>query len=276
MMRSAGFEYADVGLFYHHDNDVWKLSDDELKEKMQAHAQELLQHGIQPWQTHAPMDAYNFSRPEDRYLHWDCYLQAIKATAFMGAKYIVVHPITTGNRKMRPLADKEDGLNWEFYSYLKPTLIRYGVKCAVENVYPAGSFCSTAEKMVRFFEKINADCPYDVFGACLDVGHAANYYQNPATMIRILGKRYLFATHIHDNNYVSDLHLFPGAGSLDWYSIGKALRDIGFEECFNYETSPYYDIVDCDNAKGITRAVAFAMGAFARAIRDNPYDRLKP
>ena len=78
------------------------------------------------------------------------------------------------------------------------------------------------------------------FGVCLDVGHAALVSQDPAEMIYTLGNKYLFATHMHDNTTLSDDHMIPGYGKLDWISIGKALNDIGYEGVFNYEADRTY------------------------------------
>jgi sugar phosphate isomerase/epimerase len=32
----------------------------------------------------------------------------------------------------------------------------------------------------------------------------------------------------------------PGMGTLDWYRIGKALNEIGFDKVFNYEADETY------------------------------------
>ena len=49
--------------------------------------------------------------------------------------------------------------------------------------------------------------------------------------------KYLHVLHIHDNNLIKDENMFPGGGKADWYRIGKALNDIGYEDVFSFEIS---------------------------------------
>jgi sugar phosphate isomerase/epimerase len=60
---------------------------------------------------------------------------------------------------------------------------------------------------------------------CLDVGHA-NMNEGVATAYRMLKSR-IRSTHIHDNDGVSDSHLFPmvaEGGTIDWEQTMDTLR----------------------------------------------------
>ena len=66
-------------------------------------------------------------------------------------------------------------------------------------------------------------------GICLDFGHAN--LQRPLfglhDGIRELGD-HLIATHIHDNEGLSDQHMIPLMGTIDWDSAIVALKEIGY------------------------------------------------
>lgn len=81
-----------------------------------------------------------------------------------------------------------------------------------------------------------------IVGICWDTGHGNVYggdpellkYTNQYTEITKLGKR-LKALHIDDNNGIDDDHVAPFEGKIDWGSVMRALRDIGYEHSFTYE-----------------------------------------
>jgi len=49
----------------------------------------------------------------------------------------------------------------------------------------------------------------------------------------------LQALHIHDNDYLSDQHLFPYAGGMNWDAITAALGKIGYRGDFTFEILGY-------------------------------------
>lgn len=73
----------------------------------------------------------------------------------------------------------------------------------------------------------------DRSGICLDVGHANVIGIDIASFIRETGEK-LIATHIHDNNGISDLHLLPGLGTIKWEEVMKAFRE-SYSGYINYE-----------------------------------------
>jgi L-ribulose-5-phosphate 3-epimerase len=85
--------------------------------------------------------------------------------------------------------------------------------------------CSTGEEFAEYLDALDRN----YFVGCLDVGHCGIIGQNAADMIYTLGKDRLNALHIHDNDHVNDLHTLPMTQSIDFKSIMKALKDIGYE-----------------------------------------------
>ena len=244
ILAEVGFDCVDVMIEGSYRASVWQIPDHELRNQMETIRKNANQNGIIINQIHAPFDCVWSEDIAVREACWKAQIQAIKATAYLGATYMVMHPLTFGYRLNQEQYEHAKQKNIEYFSYLKPYLQEYDVKVAIENIFvydthsrPCKTNCSTARDLIGYVDALNSDC----FGVCLDVGHAALVSQDPVEMIYALGKEYLFATHIHDNNSLSDDHMMPGYGKLDWLLIGRALKDIGYEGVFNYEADrPYF------------------------------------
>ena len=48
-------------------------------------------------------------------------------------------------------------------------------------------------------------------------------------------KRSVHHVHLHDNDGRSDLHLPPGAGTIDWAAVVLALKDAGYDGTITLE-----------------------------------------
>lgn len=239
IVAKMGFDSVDYMLQYDYKHPIWQLSDEELKIKMEGIRKIINENGLVVGQSHSPQDAYWGEYPETKEERFHAQVQAIRAASYLNCPYIVIHPISKPWRLDEATRAEGKRINMEFYEELRPYLIKYKVKGAIENLFSNNpvtrctcpSICSTAEDLIDFVESAGTDC----YTACLDVGHATLAMQNPVDMIYKLGKKYLGVTHIHDNRYSFDDHKMPGMGRIDWYGVGKALNDIGFDGIFNYE-----------------------------------------
>lgn len=70
---------------------------------------------------------------------------------------------------------------------------------------------------------------------CWDTGHGHRQSVSQTAGIGTLGSR-LKATHIQDNDGVSDQHILPYQGTINWNEVVRALKSIGYEGDFTYET----------------------------------------
>ncbi|MBE6591841.1 MAG: sugar phosphate isomerase/epimerase [Ruminococcaceae bacterium] len=242
-LKKAGYDGIDYCLMGAYTSEMWHIPDTELK-KMMDKPRELLEGvGLKVLQTHSPMDAYWQKAPETKFSRWNAQVQAIKAASFLGSPYVVIHPIIPPERIGKQGKEIAKEINMEFFSYLRPYLEEYNVMAAIENVFCqhpitqclTETTCSKADELCDYIDTLGNDR----FCACLDVGHAVLTRQDPVEMIYALGHR-LRATHMHDNDYIHDCHYMPGLGKLDWWSIGKALNDIGYKDSFNYEADISY------------------------------------
>jgi len=90
-----------------------------------------------------------------------------------------------------------------------------GVRTLVENL-PTDP--TTPEHLMEILNTGHLDS----IGVCLDLGHA-HFTVGIPEAIATLGNR-IVQVHAHDNHGVSDEHLLPGDGTVDWPATAKALN----------------------------------------------------
>lgn len=182
-------------------------------------------------QSHCPFNRYE---KKDYALFAEDILSAVRSAHLLGSKILVVHgdefDFAAETYSEKAVLD----FNYRLFSPAVELLDRFDMKLAFENVFPDMNmprYCSTPEellKLVGMFPKENV-------GICLDTGHAKvaddkHYLEN----IRLYANR-IIATHMHDNYYGKDLHLFPFLGELDLPACVKILKDAGYAGEFTYE-----------------------------------------
>lgn len=177
-------------------------------------------------------------------------IQAIKATCWLGAKYIVVHPYILPGRKY-DLKEKEAyDISLELYKGLIPTLEEYDIICCIENMFAGDwehkhmcpTICSHADEMARLCDELNEISNH--FGICLDSGHGLVIGDDPVEMVYELGDR-IKVLHTHDNDGIDDLHTYPFSAHasrynfkpirMDWHAYLRALEDVGYKGTLNFE-----------------------------------------
>lgn len=150
--------------------------------------------------------------------------RAIECTAEAGGEICIIHPDN----------DKSALENAEMFLELLPFAKEHGVKIATENMWnwnnetqeAAPAACSSPESFLAHLEAVNDSH----FVACLDIGHAEmrGLHTSAPEMIRALGP-HLQALHIHDNDRHYDSHCLPFTMDIDFKSVIKALRDVGYQ-----------------------------------------------
>jgi len=128
---------------------------------------------------------------------------------------------------------------------LEPVARRAGVRLAIEN----GDF----RVIERLFENYGAD----YLGLCYDAGHG-NLHAGDVERFDRLRDR-LISIHLHDNHGVSDQHLVPFAGTVDWPRVMGLIARSSYGKWVNLECSLRHSPV--------TDPAAFLAGAFGAAVR---------
>jgi sugar phosphate isomerase/epimerase len=90
-----------------------------------------------------------------------------------------------------------------------------GVRILLENI---PNELSTPERLVEMIQGAH----FDDVGVCFDFGHA-HMMGSVGEAFEIV-RKHICSTHVHDNKKVTDAHLWPGEGTVDWKEAMELLR----------------------------------------------------
>lgn len=160
----------------------------------------------------------------------------------LGVRQIVVHPLQKG----RYYGHEQElfDMNMEFYRSLIPLSEEYGIKIAIENMWQThpvthricDDVCADPHELAAYFDTLNDPAHFTV---CLDIGHVALCGREPEDAIRVLGAHRLGALHVHDVDYLNDLHTVPYVGRINWDRVVDALAEIGYRGEFTMESDAF-------------------------------------
>lgn len=237
--RSHGYECYDFGGFSNTETEFFKQPEESFKAEILRNRALMEAEGMCVWQVHSPWrhPAQDFT-PEDRAERLECFLKAIRGAGYFGATHFVLHPLMPFGTNSPENPEEMKRINVEFMKRLYEEARAYGVRYIdIENLpFPALPINHT-HQCLEFAKRMNKETNSDMFKVCLDTGHANFCGENPADAVRLIGKEYLGALHVHDNNGKADQHARPGNGTIDWDAFSDALAEIGFEGCMSFETN---------------------------------------
>ncbi|MBR2340606.1 MAG: sugar phosphate isomerase/epimerase [Clostridia bacterium] len=210
--------------------DAWRENIREIKK----YADSL---GVTFYQTHAQMVRDDMNVQKTVSTESDAAIKkSIEASAIAGAKWTAMHAFGIKDKGAR--IERNIELLRPYAEFAR----EHGIGLAIENI-PERLYwydeivndnnLSTADDLIAVVDVLNAELGN--VGVCWDTGHA-NLVDNLSQYdeLKKLGKR-LKITHINDNKNQNDDHLIPFYGSVDFYKIIQALREIEYEGTFNYE-----------------------------------------
>lgn len=90
-----------------------------------------------------------------------------------------------------------------------------GVRILLENI---PNELSTPDKLVEMIHNAH----FDDVGVCFDFGHAHMMSSIPEAFEIV--RNHICSTHVHDNDRMKDLHLWPGQGTINWKEAMELLR----------------------------------------------------
>lgn len=260
LFKKAGFESIDWNLdhalkidFKNYDKVmknkeyigtcIFEKSLDEVIEHYSKELAIIRENGLEINQAHAPFPAYRGKEyPEFLDYIIEVYKRNIEFCDYVGCKYLVIHGISTA---MQPrfiiTIDEATELNYKLYRALIPTLQKCKTtKVCLENLFGWNNHavegtCSNPNEAIEFIDTLNLEAGKETFCLCLDTGHLNLLNKDFPAYISKLGKR-IKALHIHDNNGMSDQHLAPFTGNIDWKVFCDALKSAGFSDDLSFET----------------------------------------
>lgn len=240
-MAKMGYDAFDMSFNYMQFKPEHPMNQDNYREYAKNLRKIADIAGIVCNQAHAPMNS-KCGEPKFDEDFMPMVIRSIEAAAILGAKIIVVHPISCLSYAENAEVLRE--MNIKFYKSLIPYCEKFGIKVAIENMWDWSPLvhqcihctCSRAEEFCDYIDNIGSEW----IVACLDIGHVVLVGEDISHMIRMLGSR-LQALHIHDNDYRSDLHSIPYLFQIDFEQMTKALAEICYRGDFTYEICYIYN-----------------------------------
>lgn len=188
-------------------------------------------------QVHGPWDwPPNDSTAEKLKEKMDIMKTSIRATALLGCKNWVIHPLVPfGIDDMNiDKSNETRKINVDFMKELLNIAKEYDITICLENM-PMHKFSLSKPNAIH---DIVSEINDDNFKMCLDTGHVSVFGElRVGDEVRRIGKD-IKVLHVHDNKYGKDLHLMPYFGIIDWDDFSRALKEIKFDGSFSLETIP--------------------------------------
>lgn len=256
--REHGYDCFDFGGFIHTETEFFKQPEESFRAELIRYRELVEAEGIVIWQAHAPWCCPERDlTPEGRAEQLACYLKAVRGSGYLGVKCFVIHAIMPFGMNSPENPKLMRDLNAEFMGRLAIEAKEYGVKhICVENLPFPLLPINHPDQCLDFAKRMNRETNSDIFKVCLDTGHANFCGTDPADAVRLLGKEYLGALHVHDNDGKADQHHIPGEGNIDWGAFSNALAEIGFEGCLSFETAVSNAISEGEERDRLERELA--------------------
>jgi len=219
---------------------------EELRTYYQPMKEAAERNQIKVCQMHAPFPLYVEGREDMNEYLIDVVDKCSAICQYLECPTLVVHPITHSSK------EKEREINLQMYRKMIPSAEKYGVKLCLENMITSykghiiEGACADVGEVCWYIDTLNAEVGKEIFGYCLDIGHANLVGRNIGEFIKYLGKR-LVSLHIHDNMGDKDSHLIPytqdNPGGVDWDGVIDGLQSVGYTGVLSFETFHGIDLL---------------------------------
>ena len=245
---SIGADAVDFDLLAYDESipdNLYTRKDEEIRAHFEDLAAYAAQIGIEIGQTHGRIKGFVNDPVRDDSLIRSARLDCL-ATKALGAKYCVMHTVTTMWMGKEAPEELMHRLNAQMYARILPYAQEYGVIIATETFGDATGkgcidFFGDITQFIKGYERVIAENPRyaDRFKVCMDTGHShksTRFPGNPPVgeVIRRLGDR-IAVLHLNDNNTLTDEHKIPLTATIDWQDTFAALKEIGYTGIYNME-----------------------------------------
>ena len=230
-MKRHGYSAMDYS-FIDTETPIFSASDAEFDAIMQSHRGKIEGAGIAVYQTHGPWRYPPRDGTEaDRQERFEKMSRVLHGTAMLGAKYMVIHPLMPFGVGKGQDEEALLRINIDFFRRLCAVAEREGVYICLENM-PFPDFpLSTPAEILAAVKAID----HPAMRVCLDTGHCVVRGVDLGDAVRQIGREYLCALHVHDNDGRCDQHQLPYHGKANWDHFTAALKEIGYEGALSLE-----------------------------------------
>lgn len=233
-MKQHGYDCTDYQGFVDTETPLFAKDAAGFERTLLSIRRDALNAGIEIYQAHGPWRwPPQDSTAEERAERFEKMSRSIQGCQILGCPNFIIHPIMPFGDWQDPEPERLWEMNLEFFSRLCDVAKAHDTVICFENMPMTALSLSTPEQILRFVKMI--DSPY--MRICLDTGHCSVFGQSPADAVRLFGKEYLRALHVHDNDGKADRHMLPGEGVIDWEEFARALAEIGCQCPVSIETA---------------------------------------
>lgn len=222
LIAQAGFDA--IELCAYQGVQHFNLDDPQLVHRLKRGADDL---GMSVWSIHS-RDTGSLGSPDpaERARQLDELHRCVDAAETLGAKIVISHALILGRFADDP-RQREDLLR-QALEALQARTQESPVSIAFEND-TTGVAGRSSRDVLRRLEGTSPAA----LGFVLDPGHA-NIAGDLAVIKDTVGPR-LISLHLNDNDGKGDLHLTPGAGSVDWNLVREMIQQSEYHGCTMYE-----------------------------------------
>lgn len=226
--------------------------------------------GVENAQAHAPYPTWLpfYGRTNKKLI--EVLKNTIRGCDLIGCHKLVIHPFYAGPA-LRIFQKVDLKRNLDYFSRLIPTAREYGVMICLENMIAHGpkkrllpGACGDPRMAARYVDELNRLAGGKLFGFCFDTGHAYACRIDMEKALVTLGGR-VEALHIHDNDGVSDQHLAPGMGTVNWKKLAEGLHKIGYRGAISFETFNMFSRIPPERVDDAMRRLC----EWGRALAEN-------
>jgi len=279
LLKECGFDAVDAGICRSLPardinkrvvNELLRGNDKDILALFEPWKKGAEMYGLDNYQAHAIYPSYSLDGLGGAYDDYliDVLKKNLMVCDYIGCRNLIIHPAFCDyEHRMDPQTEWQ--LNIDRYAQLIPEAKKYGVTICLENVFVSHrgkihtACCSDAQEACRYVDTLNSIAGGKTFGFCVDTGHLLLLGIQMKPFISTLGER-VVAFHVHDNNGVTDQHLAPYMGVLDWDDFVDALRTIHFDKTLCFETFRIWDTFDHELCPDVMRLIAKTGRMFAR------------
>lgn len=156
--------------------------------------------------------------------------RSLETAAALEAEKVVIHPSMTVGMGIFVL-DRVRELMLGFLSEIVEAASRLSLSLCLENMFPHNRLGVTPEEMERFLSR------FPTLKMTLDTGHAHIGDTDGTRLkafVRKIGPR-IGHLHVSDNQGNMDSHLAVGQGSINFHTLIKDLKSIGYDDTLTLE-----------------------------------------
>jgi sugar phosphate isomerase/epimerase len=194
---------------------------------------------MKPVSLHAPFSGLDISSADEdlRTVSVASTKRAVEFCREMACPQLVLHLSSSPGVKSKASLDKVRAFAIESLDEITDYAHKNSVEILLENMVIHPNHLRMGSQVQELLELVSRFQERGI-GVCIDTGHSLLNKQDPSEDIRQAG-RHLRSLHINDNDGITDSHLVPGRGIIDWPAVYNALKDVEYTGVFLFELYGY-------------------------------------